>query len=68
MKSRSVSILNRFIDIFQFRILYTNLLELAQSILIRSKLSLKGLMAHVLGMEVFGIPVEKNDRGLAKLT
>ena len=68
MKSRSVSILNRFIDVFQFLILYTNLLELAQSIFIRSKLSLKGLMAHVLGMEVFGIPVEKNDRGSTKLT
>ena len=63
MKSRRVSILNRFIDIFQFRILYTNLLELAQSIFIRSKLSLKGLMAHVLGMEVFGIPVEKMIEG-----
>ena len=32
------------------------LLEVGQSVFVGSELSLKGLMAHVLGMKIFGIP------------
>ena len=36
-----------------------HLLEIGQSVFVGSELSLKGLMAHVLGMKIFGIPANE---------